>query len=362
MLEFPETEISADFGCESLYWILLIYCCSHTLFIHSEAYEVLSDKQKRSIYDQFGEDGLKGSADAGAGAQGGFPGGFPAGFQSFQSGGFPGGATTFSFSTGPGGAGAGFRPFQPSNADDIFRQFFGGNSPFGSMGMDMDDDIGGMSRGGMPSGFFNMNDASGRGAHTSMRGQNSGRRPAAAVQRTLPVTLEDLYTGAEKRLKVTRKLIDGATARQISTEKILTVNIKPGWKAGTKIKFSGEGDEIPGTGGHQDIEFVVEEKSHAVFKRDGDNLRVTIHATLVEALCGFTRTLSHLDGKSFQVQGAMGNNPIQPGSEIRMPGMGMPISKTPGKKGDLIVTVLVSLPSTLNETQKRTLRQTLGSL
>ena len=68
-----------------------------------------------------------------------------------------------------------------------------------------------------------------------------------AVQRSLPLSLEDLYNGGVKRLKVTRKQT-GA-----DSEKILQVNIKPGWKAGTKIKFPAEGDDLPG-GGAQDIE------------------------------------------------------------------------------------------------------------
>ncbi len=62
--------------------------------------QVLSDEKKRQIYDQFGEEGLKG------GGAGGGPGGGPG------------------FSAGPGGGGFSFR-FNPSNADDIFRQFFG---------------------------------------------------------------------------------------------------------------------------------------------------------------------------------------------------------------------------------------------
>ena len=80
----------------------------------SEAFEVLSDKQKRAIYDQFGEEGLKGGGVPPQGAGG--PGG---GFSSF--GGFPG-AQTFTFTTGPGGSfGSGGRGgFSPTDPNKIF--------------------------------------------------------------------------------------------------------------------------------------------------------------------------------------------------------------------------------------------------
>lgn len=79
----------------------------------SEAFEVLSDKNKRAIYDQFGEEGLKGGPppDAGTAGGGGFSG-FPGGFPGGGSSGFPQG-TTFTFSTG--GPGGGFTPGDPSN-------------------------------------------------------------------------------------------------------------------------------------------------------------------------------------------------------------------------------------------------------
>jgi DnaJ homolog subfamily B member 4 len=76
----------------------------------SEAFEVLSDKQKRTIYDQFGEEGLKG----GGGPAQGAAGDAGPGFSSF--GGFPGGGgTTFTFTSGPGGSrGGGFAPTDPN--------------------------------------------------------------------------------------------------------------------------------------------------------------------------------------------------------------------------------------------------------
>jgi hypothetical protein len=90
----------------------------------SEAFEVLSDKQKRTIYDQFGEEGLKGGGGPppGAGA-----GGNP--FASFGGGGFPGGGgSTFTFTSGPGGGfgggGGGFNPSDPMKIFECVTPYF----------------------------------------------------------------------------------------------------------------------------------------------------------------------------------------------------------------------------------------------
>jgi len=60
---------------------------------------------------------------------------------------------------------------------------------------------------------------------------------------------------------------------------VLTINIKPGWKSGTKITFQKEGDQamnrIP-----SDIVFVIRDKPHPVFKRDGNDIRYTVPITL----------------------------------------------------------------------------------
>ncbi|KAI9296179.1 DnaJ-domain-containing protein [Neoconidiobolus thromboides FSU 785] len=281
----------------------------------SEAYEVLSDKKKRDIYDQFGEDGLKGS-----GGEGGFPGGFPAnGFPGFSGG-------SFNFSTG-GGRGRGFNP---SNPQSIFEQFFGGGGgghPF----MDMDDSpFGGM--GGMG------------GQH-----RRSPTKPAP-LSHNLSLSLEDLYNGVTKKLKVTRKLRSGGTS-----EKVLEVVVKPGWKAGTKVKFQNEGDELS-NGLNQDIEFVVQEKPHPLFKREGDNLKHNVDLTLSEALCGFEKSIATLDGRSLRIASSQVVRPYQ---ESRLPGEGMPISKRPGAKGDLIIQYNIKFPTSLTETQRTAVKRAL---
>jgi DnaJ family protein B protein 4 len=170
------------------------------------------------------------------------------------------------------------------------------------------------------------------------------------------VSLEDLYKGTVKRLKVTRKLRDGSTGRSISTDKVLTINVKAGWKAGTKIRFPGEGDELE-NGVTQDIEFVVEEKPHAIFKREGNNLRMNIRLSLVEALTGFQKSIKTLDDRTLSVNNT--KSVIQPGQESRVTNEGMPNSKT-GRKGDLIITYEVQFPNSLTDAQKETIRKTLS--
>ncbi|KAI9316418.1 hypothetical protein BX666DRAFT_1859513 [Dichotomocladium elegans] len=316
-----------------------------------EAFEVLSDKDKRAIYDQFGEEGLKGGGPPPPGA-GGFPGG-AGGFGGFPGG---GGARTYTFTSG-GPGGAGFKPFHPSDADDIFKHFFasfGGGGMGGMGGMDSDD-FPSAAAGGMPGGFsFGGMPRGGGGAGRGFRTQQQAQKPPA-IKRPLAISLEDLYKGVTKRLKVTRKIRDGATGRSVTTDKILTINVKPGWKAGTKIRFPGEGDEME-DGQAQDIEFIVEEKPHPTFKRDGDNLRIQIELTLGEALTGFSKKIKTLDDRTLSVSNS--HTVVQPGQESRVSNEGMPNSKT-GKKGDLIIKYIVKFPTHLTSEQKQRIKEIL---
>ena len=171
----------------------------------------------------------------------------------------------------------------------------------------------------------------------------------------MAVSLEDLYKGVTKRLKVTRK-VSGTGGR--SSDKILTVDVKPGWKAGTKIRFPREGDEYP-NGAIQDIVFTLEEKPHPTFTRRGDDLVVEVELTLVEALSGFSKTVKTLDGKTLPIS-ASSSRVIQPGQEERFPGEGMPISKKPGQKGDLVVKFVVKFPASLTAEQREGLKKVLA--
>jgi DnaJ family protein B protein 4 len=162
--------------------------------------------------------------------------------------------------------------------------------------------------------------------------------------------LEELYTGCTKKLKVQRRLVSSGGG---SSEKILTVQVRAGWKSGTKIKFPGEGDEIsPGI--FQDIEFVIQQKTHPVYERKGDDLHTKIQVDIGEALVGFKRSITTLDGRELLISH---NNVTQPGQEMSFPARGMPNQKNESVKGNLVVTVNVSFPASLTANQKHLILQ-----
>ena len=85
-------------------------------------------------------------------------------------------------------------------------------------------------------------------------------------------------TGCTKKMKISRKVFqsDGSSRKE---DKVLTINVKPGWKAGTKITFQREGDQTPNKIA-ADIVFIIRDKPHAFLKRDGCDLRYTAKLSL----------------------------------------------------------------------------------
>lgn len=141
--------------------------------------------------------------------------------------------------------------------------------------------------------------------------------------------------------------------RPNTTEEILTIEIKPGWKKGTKITFPEKGNElrnvIP-----SDLIFIIDEKPHSLFKRDGNDLIVTQKISLVEALTGYTVQLTTLDGRTLTVPI---NSVISPTYEEVIKGEGMPIPKEPSRRGNLRIKFNIKFPSKLTAEQKSGLKR-----
>lgn len=127
-----------------------------------------------------------------------------------------------------------------------------------------DDDFGGFGFGGMPGGMpggFAGSKGTKRGPGGSRfdGGRRAPTPEVTVVEKPLPVTLEELYNGTTKKMKIKRKTYDQATGKQSTQDRILEVPIKKGLKAGSKIKFSDVGDQVEG--GTQDLHFLVTEVS-----------------------------------------------------------------------------------------------------
>ena len=213
----------------------------------TKAYDILSDESKRKAYDTYGDSALNDNGD------------IPQQQPFYGGTGGPGGGGAGSFFSSFGGGG-------PTGADGGTPNFSGFN--FGGM------DFGGATSRNSETGGFDMNieellrhlaggqNSGGGGGLFGMGGQpqqqSPSRPPPRAYTRTCACTLEELATGATKKMRVKF----GA-----NRSKIYTVQLQKGWKAGTKVKFNASRDGRFGA-----MTFVIEEKKHPLLERRGDDL------------------------------------------------------------------------------------------
>ncbi|KAJ1427725.1 HSP40/DnaJ peptide-binding [Sesbania bispinosa] len=176
------------------------------------------------------------------------------------------------------------------------------------------------------------------------------------VESKLVCTLEELYKGCRRKLKISRAVPD-EFGNLKTVEEILKIDIKPGWKKGTKITFPGKGNQEAGSAA-SDLIFVVDEKPHALFKRDGNDLVVTQKILLLEALTGKSLHLTTLDGRELTIQVT---DVVHPGYVFVVPNEGMPNSKEPGKKGNLKIKFDLMFPPRLTTQQKYELKRILNN-
>lgn len=110
------------------------------------------------------------------------------------------------------------------------------------------------------------------------------------IMHDLFVSLEDVLIGCTKKMKIERNVLNPDKKTTHRETKVLTINVKPGWKAGTKITFSEEGDQAPNTI-PADIIFTVKDKPHMLFTRDGPDIKYECNVTLKQVTWNFFENL-----------------------------------------------------------------------
>lgn len=253
----------------------------------NEAYEALSDPEKRKKYDQFGEN-----------------------YKQYQ-----------------GGAGGG------GSADDFFRQYRQGGGGGAQYQGDYGDMFGGAGAGG--GGFSDFFQNLFGGAAGGSRQYGGGARSRATqgqdYNAQYDLTLEDAYTGVD-------------TVVNIGNEK-LKLKLRPGVRDAQKLRIKGKGAPGIGGGPNGDLYLEVTVKPHPVFERKEDDLYRDMPISVPTAALGGKVTVPLLEGSISMNIPAGTNN----GRVLRLKGKGMPVYGNEGVHGDLYLTVRLQLPENLTK-------------
>jgi curved DNA-binding protein len=255
----------------------------------SEAYEVISDPDKRKKYDQFGQYWKQ--AD-----------------QGFPSGGGGADMGNFDFS-------------QYGNFDEFINELlgrFGGASPGGGR-----QNYSYRTSTGAPSGFGGFND---------FGFQDASASTAQDTEAAITLTFAEAFAGVQKRFSLGNETID--------------VRIPTGAKPGTRLRVRGKGQINPMTQQRGDLYLKVELQQHSFFQIEGDNLVCEVAITPDEATLGASIDVPTPDG-TVNVKLPAG---VRSGQSLRLRGKGWPLAK--GGRGDQLVKVAIAPPKDLSQQER----------
>ena len=254
----------------------------------NEAYDALSDPEKRKMYDRFGT--VDGFGAQGAGT---WPGG----------GSWPGGGGRTYTYTSNGGSGSGF---DFGNIGDIFNNIRNGDGAFGS------------------NWDFNVNRP------------NKGRD----LQAEISLSFEEAFKGTQKNITIT---IPSTGERQTVTAKI-----PAGAVDGGKLRYRGKGEFGANGGQRGDLIVITRIKEHPLYARDKADVLMDLPVSFVEAALGASVVVPAPDGTRVKLRVPAGT---QDGRLLRVKGKGAQKVKGSGT-GDLKVKVRVTVPKQLDEKQR----------
>ena len=179
------------------------------------------------------------------------------------------------------------------------------------------------------------------------------------VELPIDCSLEELFHGCKKRVKLSRKRLDKITTQLVDDVKFIDICIHPGSMNRKRIVFPNEGDaslkKNPG-----DIIFIIKQRKHPYFTREGNNLLYRCNLTLCEALTDCNIYVPTLSGRTLTVPCP---EVINPTSQKVIKGEGMPVSdteETEKRMGDMIVSFQINFPQYLSPNTKSILKQYLG--
>jgi molecular chaperone DnaJ len=332
----------------------------------SEANDVLSDPKKRKIYDQVGfySDNIdpataEAYAHAGARGGGGFSGGFPGGQGGAQGVPFDFGGFDFSDLGGRSSAGSsgGFR--------DIFSGIFGGRGGASEEGPEAGSDLEYQVnvpfwtaiRGGVMRLNIARQDTCGN-CHGKGYLESPGKCPQCGGSGQIT------QTGGRMKFNVPCPRCHG-TGKNISTCPVchgdgtvertepLEVRIKAGTRDGQRIRIPGKGNAGTHGAASGDLYVIIRIGEHPVFRRDGDNIYLTVPVTATEAALGAKVEVPTIDGRA-ELKIPPGT---QSGQKLRLREKGVPSATKDGVRGDEIVEIKVTVPMPRDEKTKELLRE-----
>ena len=296
----------------------------------AEAYEILSDNDKRARYDQFGHAGVGGAAGGGGFGGGGFGGGMSMEDIFSQFGDIFGGH----FGGGFGGFGGGGRQQQIKGSNLRVR-----------IKLNLEEMVNGTTK---TIKVKRLKLAPGVTSKTCPTCHGSGAQ--IKVMNTMFGQMQTQTTcGTCGGLgKVADKIPAGANAEGlVKTDEEVSINIPAGARDGIQLNVRGKGNDAPFGGIPGDLLVVIEEEQDQFIKREGDNLHQELYISFPEAALGTTKEINTVGGK-VKIKIDAGT---QSGKILRLAGKGLPSIDSYGR-GDMFIHVNVWTPQKLTKEQK----------